>query len=150
MLAVSADSFNTPDPCNPSGAQLLVQAPHSALTDVLSHPLRPELLLLATPSAERGEEGAAPAASSSSSQAAASSVQKQAAQQQQLMRWDLMGQACLASRTLPPEQHILSMALARDASFVAAGCMGGHVVLLRGDSLQEVVALQHTRHDIVQ
>lgn len=46
ILSVSADTFNTPDPDNPSGAELLATSPPTTVTDIAAHPLKPELLLL--------------------------------------------------------------------------------------------------------
>jgi len=169
LLAVNADSFNTPDPDNPSGAQRLIEAPDSCLTHALSHPLRPELLLLADPASQAGisRHGCLSSTGSSSDSSntkgnadqgkqqtrgvAAQTQQaqgQQAVQPQRLLRWDLVSRSCLVSRQLRPEQHVVQLTLARDGSFVALGCTAGHVVVLKGDSLQETVALRHTKHDI--
>jgi hypothetical protein len=152
ILSVAADSFNTPDPNNPAGCELLVEAPDSCLSHVLAHPLRPELLLLATPPSSTA------CASSSCSSGSPSSSKAQAGKQQgqklvptqRLLRWDLVSKSCLTSRQLPPEQSVLQVAMARDGAFVVLGCAAGQVVILKGDSLQETVALRHTKHDITR
>lgn len=164
VLAVQADSFNAPDPDNPSGSHLLVDAPDSCLSHMMAHPLRPELLLLATPgydavasSTSKGAgSGATSADTSSSSGAGAGSSSAQQQQQQgrkpvptqRLLRWDLVSRSCIASRQLPPEQAAVQVALARDGAFVVLGCAAGSVVLLNGETLQEIVALRHTKHEI--
>lgn len=155
LLAVNADSFNTPDPDNPSGSQRLIEAPDSCLTHALSHPLRPELLLLADPGISRHGCLSSTGSSSDSSNTKGNADQgkqqaqgQQAVQPQRLLRWDLVSRSCLVTRQLRPEQHVVQLTLARDGSFVALGCTAGHVVVLKGDSLQETVALRGTKHDI--
>ena len=174
VLAVEAESFNTPDPDNPSGAQLLVDAPDSCLTHILAHPLRPELLLLATPGCDTGTassadsnrgRGAAAAsgsgadatgkASTGASAGSAPSGSKQGQQQgpkivqtQRLLRWDLVFRSCIVSRQLPSEQVAVQVALARDGAFAVLGCAAGSVVVLNGETLQEIVSLRHTKHEI--
>jgi hypothetical protein len=156
VLAVQADSFNTRLPDNPSGCELLIEAPDSCLTHILAHPLRPELLLLSTPDSLLGS---GTAACSSSSKAASGQPGKQQALQgqaqklvptQRLQRWDLVSRGCVVSRQLPPEQLALQVALARDGAFAVLGCGVGHVTLLKGDTLQELAALRHTKHDITR
>lgn len=153
VLAVQADSFNTPLPDNPSGCELLIEAPDSCLTHILAHPLRPELLLLSTPgSLSNG------AAACSSSKTASGPPGKQQAQgrvqklvpTQRLQRWDLVSRGCVVSRQLPPEQLALQVALARDGAFAVLGCGAGHVTILKGETLQELAALRHTKHDITR
>ena len=164
VLAVQADSFIAPDPDNPSGAHVLVDAPDSCLTHILAHPLRPELLLLATPgcdaaassSSSSSSKGAGPgptSANTSSSGPGPGSTQQQqqgrsVVQVQRLLRWDLVSRACITSRQLPPEQAAVQVALARDGAFAVLGCAAGSVVVLNGETLQEIVSLRHTKHEI--
>jgi hypothetical protein len=56
----------------------------------------------------------------------------------------------MVSKQLPAEQVAAQVAMARDGSFVVLSCRTGHVVLLKGDTLQEVVSLRHTKHEIVR
>lgn len=155
ILAVQVESFNTPDPENPSGSELLVDTPDSCLSHILAHPLRPELMLLATPNSctssavAAGSSGTAAAAGSSSKQQASAQGQK-LVPTQRLQRWDLAARCCLVSRQLPPEQVAVQVALARDGAFVVLGCAAGQVAILKGDTLQETVALRHTKHDITR
>jgi hypothetical protein len=157
LLSVQAESFNTPDPDNPSGCELLIEAPDSCLTHILAHPLRPELLLLATPGSCTNSSSRAGNASGSSKAATGTSSKQQVEPQgqkpvhtQRLQRWDLVSRCCLVSRQLPPEQVAVQVALARDGSFAVLGCAVGQVVVLKGDTLQEIVSLRHTKHDIAR
>lgn len=144
VLAVHADSFNAPDPSNPGGTTLLVEAPSSNITDMAAHPLRSELLLLASAAATSASSQGPSTAAVPGSQ----KQQQQAFEQQQLLRWDLVQRCCIASRQLPTEQHVVRMVMSRDGSFVVLGCAAGHVAVLQGDSLQDVVLLRHTKHEI--
>eukprot|EP00775_Hariotina_reticulata_P011389 gene11389-11537_t len=117
VLSVSADTFNTPDPDKPSGAELLVKSPPTTVTDIGAHPLKPELLLL---DAKGGE----------------------------ILRWNLPDRCCVQSKRLPNGCEAANMLLARDASIIAIGCSGGQVVLLKGDTLEEIIVLRNTKHKI--
>ncbi len=66
-----------------------------------------------------------------------------------LQRWDLAASRCVASRQLPAEcRGARTLAVARDASFVAVGFEGGHVVLVEADSLDEVANMRNSAHAI--
>lgn len=119
LLSVSSESFNSTDPDNPSGAELLLEAPACSITDIAAHPLRPELLLL---DADSG----------------------------QLLRWDLASRQCLAQRQLGQDVKAARLALARDGGFVVLGCAGGQLLVLKGDTLEEVVVLKNTRQPITR
>ncbi|WIA32991.1 hypothetical protein OEZ86_006150 [Tetradesmus obliquus] len=119
LLSVSSESFNTTDPDNPSGAELLLEAPACSITDIAAHPLRPELLLL---DADSG----------------------------QLLRWDLASRQCLAQRQLGQDVKAARLALARDGGFVVLVCAGGQLLVLKGDTLEEVVVLKNTRQPITR
>lgn len=67
-----------------------------------------------------------------------------------LLRWDLPSHACIEAKALSSEQAPQRLALSWDGGLVALGCGGGHVVLLRGDSLEEVAVLRHTRAPITR
>jgi hypothetical protein len=134
-----------------------MEAPDSCLTHILAHPLRPELLLLATPgscpdSSSTGiASGSSKAATGASSRQQVQQTQGQMPMQtQRLQRWDLVSQCCLVSRQLPPEQVAVQVVLARDGSFAVLGCAMGQLVVLKGDTLQENVSLRHTKHDIAK
>lgn len=164
IVAVEAECFNTPDPENPSGSQLLLAAPDSCLSHILAHPLRPELLLLASP----GVDSTSSCASSTSTSGTTTTIskggsastsnplqqhqqgQQKAVPTQRLLRWDLVSKSCVVSRQLPPEQRVVQVALARDGSFAVLGCAAGHVAIIKGDSLQETVGLRHTKHEITR
>jgi hypothetical protein len=150
ILSVDADSFNTPDPNNPAGCELLVEAPDSCLSHVLAHPLRPELLLLANPPSSTACSSTSSGSSSSSKAEAGKQQRQKLLPTQRLLRWDLVTKSCLMARQLPPEQSVLQVAMARDGAFVVLGCAAGQVVILKGDTLQETVALRHTKHDITR
>jgi hypothetical protein len=56
--------------------------------------------------------------------------------------------SCIVLRQLPSEQVAVQVALARDGAFAVLGCAAGSVVVLNGETLQEIVSLRHTKHDI--
>lgn len=120
LLSITSDSFNDSDPANPSGSELLLEAPAAgSVSDVAAHPLRPELLLL---NAEQG----------------------------QLLRWDLVNKCCVLSKQLGHGIRAVKMVLARDGGFVVLGCAGGQVVVLKGDSLEDIVVLKSTKQRITR
>ncbi|KAF6250825.1 quinon protein alcohol dehydrogenase-like superfamily [Scenedesmus sp. NREL 46B-D3] len=119
LLSVSSESFNSSDPDNPTGAEVLLAAPASSITDVAAHPLRPELLLL---DADSG----------------------------QLLRWDMASRQCVAQRQLGQDVKAARLAVARDGEFVVVGCAGGQLLVLKGDTLEQVVALKNTRQPIAR
>lgn len=120
LIAVSSESFNDPDPDNPSGAELLLESPAAgAISDLVAHPLRPELLLLNT-------------------------------DQGQVIRWDMVDRCCVLCKQLSKELKAVKLVLARDGGLVVLGCDGGQVVVLKGDSLDELIVLKNTRHRITR
>eukprot|EP00879_Flechtneria_rotunda_P030852 GHRR01033547.1.p1 GENE.GHRR01033547.1~~GHRR01033547.1.p1 ORF type:complete len:243 (+),score=80.19 GHRR01033547.1:71-730(+) len=72
------------------------------------------------------------------------------ARQSRLLRWDLVKHVCQASRQLPPKYKASKVMLSRDGSFLVLGGGAGHVVVLKGDSLEDVVVLKNTKHPIVR
>jgi len=66
-----------------------------------------------------------------------------------LQRWALAERRCAASRQLPAEcKGARALMVARDASFVAVGYEGGHVVLVDAGSLADVVVMRNSGQPI--
>eukprot|EP00878_Enallax_costatus_P028053 GHUV01030257.1.p1 GENE.GHUV01030257.1~~GHUV01030257.1.p1 ORF type:complete len:640 (+),score=169.39 GHUV01030257.1:876-2795(+) len=120
LLAVTSNAFNNPDLDNPSGAELLMESPAAGSIADVAAHPLRAELLLLN-----SEEG-------------------------QLLRWNLVDRSCVVMRQLSRDYKLVRMVLARDGSFVVLGCEAGHVVVLKGDSLEDVVVLRNSRHPIVR
>lgn len=66
----------------------------------------------------------------------------------QLLRWDLASRSCLALRQLSSDYKADRLVLARDGAFLVVGCAGGQLVVMKGDSLEDLVILKNTRQPI--
>lgn len=120
LVSISSDSFNDTDPANPLGSELLLESPAAGSLSDVAAHPLRPELLLLN------------------------------AEQGQLLRWDLINKCCVLSRQLSRETKAVKMVLARDGGFVVLGCEGGQVVVLKGDSLEDVVVLKSTRQPITR
>lgn len=120
LLAVAANTFNDLDSENPSGAVLLTESP--AAGSIADVAAHPLRAELLLLNAEEG----------------------------QLLRWNLVDRSAVVTRQLGRDYKPLRMVVARDGSFVVLGCDGGHIVVLKGDSLDDLVVLRNTRQPIVR